>query len=252
MVSYSGYASAVDTGTVLALNFDTNGVQPDAFQAGDILVAAVRANRPLSGSAFGGSAGWTVVNGTTAGDNALGLFWRRFTTAADFTATHTFSGWTNGGAVGVMTCFRGLDPSVAVTNTVRNNTGLISARTDSIRPNLDLAVLSYVRDADGVIPDITNTGGMTQGAYTVGRIGADSLLVGLAHRENVIASPALTQQVQFNVSAPVRDQRFVSTVMRVSGPSGPPTGGTAYAQPFQGLYVGSNAARMYRGSTRIF
>lgn len=234
------------------MNFDTGGVLPDDYQVGDILVAAVRSNMPLTGTSIGGTIGWTVYNGTTTGDDALGFYYKRSTSAADFTANHRFDGWgSGGGAVGVMTCFRGIDASVAGTNFVRNSTGLVPSRTDAIRPNVDLAVLSYVRDFEGAVPEITNTGGMIQGAYNVARVGNDSLLVGLAHRENPVASAATTQAVQFNVSAPVRDQRFTSLVMRAAGPSGPPTG-ESYSQPFQGLYVAENAARMYRGTSRIF
>lgn len=252
-VSYSGYVSGSMAGVNgLILNFSTNGTMPDTFQAGDILVAAVRSDRPLSGTSLGSTTGWTVWNGTTSGQNAMGLFYKRFTTAADFTANHRFDGWASGGGtVGVMTCFRGINASVAGSSPVRNNTGLVPARTDTIRPNVDLSVLSYVANAAEAAPEVTNTGGMIQGASYSAQIGANRLMVGLAHRENPISSNALTDPIQFNLSEPVIDPRYFSFVMRGAGPTGPPTG-DPYAQPFQGLYVGDNDARMYLDGSRIF
>lgn len=252
-ISYSGYSSAVIAGVNgLVMNFDTNGTMPDTFQAGDILVAAIRSDRPLSGSSLGSTTGWTVWNGTSTGQNAMGLFYKRFTTAADFTANHRFDGWSSGGgAVGVMTCFRGINASVSATSPVRNGTGLVPARTDTIRPNVDLSVISYVANAAGAAPEVSSTGGATQGVSRLAQVGSNLLMVGLAHRENPIASDALTSPIQFGLSEPVIDPRYFSLVMRGAGQAGPPTG-NPYPQPFHGLYVGGNPARMHRGGVRIF
>lgn len=252
VVSYSGYAGGSIAGVNgLVMGFG-DGTMPDAFQPGDIMVAAVRSNRPLSGNGFGANAGWTVWNAFTVGSDAIGLFYRRSTTEANLSSYHRFDGWPSGSAtVGVMTCLRGINASVSATDPNRNDTGLIPSRTEMIRPTVDLSVFSYVMDALLEAPEFSNTGGMTQGVSNTVEIGGDRLSVGLAHRENPIASSATTDAVQFNLSGPVRSQRYFSLVMRGAGATGPPTG-PAYSQPFQGLYVGDNSARMYLDGSRVF
>lgn len=252
VVSYSGYAGGSIAGVNGLIMGFPDGTMPDAYQSGDIMVAAVRSNRPPSGSSLGANNGWTVWNAFTTGSDTIGLFYRRNTTEANISNYHRFDGWPSGSStVGVMTCIRGINASVSATDPIRNGTGLIPSRTETIRPTVDLSVFSYVMDAMLDAPEFTSTGGMTHGVSNTVELGGDRLSVGLGHRENSIASSATTDEVQFSLSGPVRDQRYFSLVMRGAGPTGPPTG-EEYPQPFQGLYVGDNEARMYLGDSRIF
>lgn len=98
------YAGAT-SGTSLALS------TPAGIAAGDLLVAAIRAQGTVSGTTpITLPADWVRAGGPNgAADRAQGIFYLVVTDPATVAPSHTFGGWGSGRSVGSMRALRGVD-----------------------------------------------------------------------------------------------------------------------------------------------
>jgi len=242
--------------TSLSMSVPESAIHPGAYRSGDMLLAVVRSNTGFTGSGFSIPQGWWDLTGThpkSAAGPVAGIFVKRLTTAADFTATHTFSGWksgTNLQVLGFMTVVRGLSNLQSDWYNKNYSNGAIPERIDTYRGAVDFALYSYELYAGDTGSAVLATDGwkLITSARTDGGTNSLRSAISLHYRELTVDDPAYVRKGEVvRVGTTRRQDLAMVTVADMFSPKGKPV-----TQPFSKVYVGANEARLHLGGRQIW
>lgn len=254
--SYRGALHKTTGYSTLSMSIPESAIHPGDYRSGDMLLAVVRSNTGFTGSGFRIPQGWWDLTGTHPKNEAgpvAGIFVKRLTTASDFTATHTFSGWksgTNLQVLGYMTVVRGLSNLQSDWYYKNYSNGDIPERVDTQRGAVDFALYSYELYAGDTGSAILATDGwkLMTSARTDGGTNTLRSAISLYYRELTVDDPAYVRKGQVTrVGTTRRQDLAMVTVADTFSPKGKPI-----TQPFNKVYVGGEEAKLNLGSKLIW